>query len=79
MVASSENRGWVTVRRQMSMFRASKWAVEVVQVSGTGESLILGLQKGPQDGSEEEAIAASKRRQSIFPASTHNGWLGLNS
>ena len=29
---------------------------EVVQVSGTGESLILGLQKGPQDGSEEEAI-----------------------
>ena len=29
---------------------------EVVQVSGTGESLILGPQKGPQDGSEEEAI-----------------------
>ena len=38
------------------MFRVSKWAVEVVQVSGTGESLILGLQKEPQDGSEGEAI-----------------------
>lgn len=33
------------------------WSSEVVQVSGTPESLILSPQKGHQDGSEEEIIS----------------------